>query len=283
MSDKDGHLLTIGMAAYAGHDWLVATIQALRMYQDLTDCELVVVDNKGERNCKDWCEQWGGKARYILANEVEGTAYPRDRIFREAKGRFVLCMDAHVFLEAGVLSRLKYFLRENMESKDLYSWAMVYDNLTTTHAIFNQRWGAGMYGQWALDVDCIDKDAPPKEIWAMGLGVFCQAKQAWLDHGGFNKNFKGFGGEEVYLHEKVRQAGHKVFCLPFLRAWHFFRPHGQATPYRCDTLDKFRNYLIGWKELGMDPEPVVEHFKSQGLNPVAMAHVIREVRNLEAT
>ena len=37
--------LTIGMATYKDFDGVFFTIQALRMYQDLTDTELLVIDN----------------------------------------------------------------------------------------------------------------------------------------------------------------------------------------------------------------------------------------------
>ena len=37
--------LTIGMAVYEDFDGAYFTIQALRMYHDLRQCELIVVDN----------------------------------------------------------------------------------------------------------------------------------------------------------------------------------------------------------------------------------------------
>jgi hypothetical protein len=39
--------LTIGMATYNDFDGVYFTIQALRLYQDLADTELLVVDNFG--------------------------------------------------------------------------------------------------------------------------------------------------------------------------------------------------------------------------------------------
>jgi hypothetical protein len=89
-----------------------------------------------------------------------------------------------------------------------------------------------------------------------GLGVFSCRKSAWL---GFHPQFRGFGGEEGYIHEKFRQAGRRCLCLPWLRWIHRFgRPGGVQYPLIVE--DKLRNYVLGHAELGLDLAPVVEHF-----------------------
>ena len=96
----------------------------------------------------------------------------------------------------------------------------------------------------------------PFEIPAQGMGLFSCRKDAWL---GFNPDFRGFGGEEFYIHTKFRQAGRKNVCLPFLRWLHrFARPGGVRYPLRVE--DKVRNYVLGHQELGLDLTPVYEHF-----------------------
>ena len=54
-------------------------------------------------------------------------------------------------------------------------------------------------------------DNPPFAVPAQGMGLFSCRREAWL---GFNPNFRGFGGEEFYIHEKYRQAGRRTVCLP---------------------------------------------------------------------
>ena len=90
-----------------------------------------------------------------------------------------------------------------------------------------------------------------------GLGLFACRREAWP---GFNPLFRGFGGEEGYIHEKFRRQKGRVLCLPFLRWMHRFgRPHG---PRYSNTLeDRLRNYTIGWAELGMDTEQMNDHFR----------------------
>jgi hypothetical protein len=71
--------------------------------------------------------------------------------------------------------------------------------------------------------------------------------------------FRGFGGEEGYIHEKMRQHGGRVLCLPWLRWGHRFG-RANGVPYRVSVEDKLRNYLLGYDELGLDLTPVLEHF-----------------------
>jgi hypothetical protein len=96
----------------------------------------------------------------------------------------------------------------------------------------------------------------PFEIPAHGLGLFACRKDAWL---GFNPRFQHFGGEECYIHEKFRQAGRTTICLPFLKWWHRFWRIGGA-PYPAFDESRIMNYLIGHHELGLEQQPVVDHF-----------------------
>jgi hypothetical protein len=77
---------------------------------------------------------------------------------------------------------------------------------------------------------------------------------------GYNKEFRGFGGEEGYIHEKYRRNGRKTLCLPFLRWLHRFeRPEGISYPNNLQ--ERYKNYLIGFRELGLDTTELDEHFK----------------------
>lgn len=113
-----------------------------------------------------------------------------------------------------------------------------------------------MWGIWATDERGRDPDSAPFEIPMQGLGCFACRKDSWL---GFNPHFRGFGGEEGYIHEKFRKAGKKTVCLPFLRWIHRFgRPNGASYPLNIG--DRVLNYMIGHMELGMDTKPICEHF-----------------------
>src|SRR5690606_4464196 len=108
--------LTIGMATYKDFDGVFFTLQALRMYQDLTDCELLVIDNFGDEDTEKIARSAG--ARYVRNTEVVGTSAPRNLVFAEAQGEAVLCCDSHVYFEPGVIARLKQYYDDHPGTPD---------------------------------------------------------------------------------------------------------------------------------------------------------------------
>lgn len=248
--------LTIGMATYNDFNGVYFTLQALRLYQDLRDTELLVVDNYGCTDTKQLVESWVHGGRYLLAAEVRGTAAPRELVFREARGEAVLCCDSHVLFAPGVVAKLKEFYREHPDCKNLLQGPMLYDDAQSISTHFEPEWREQFWGTWATDPRGYDPEGEPFEIPMQGLGAFSCRKSAWL---GFNPRFRGFGGEEGYIHEKFRQAGRRCLCLPWFRWMHRF-VRSAGVEYSLTVDDKFRNYLIGHAELGLELEPAFEHF-----------------------
>jgi glycosyltransferase involved in cell wall biosynthesis len=248
--------LTIGMATYNDFNGVYFTLQALRLYQDLRDTELLVVDNYGCPATKQLVEGWVHGARYVLATEVRGTAAAKERVFREARGEAVLCCDSHVLFAPGAIRRLKEYYRERPDCPDLLQGPLVYDDLETISTHFEPVWRGEMWGIWQTDPRGQDPEGEPFEIPMQGMGAFSCRKGAWP---GFNPKFRGFGWEEGYIHEKIRRAGGRCLCLPWFRWTHRFgRPAGIG--YSLTIEEKLRNYLIGHAELGWDLTPVLAHF-----------------------
>jgi glycosyltransferase involved in cell wall biosynthesis len=253
--------LTIGMAAFKDFPQVWFTVQALRLYQDLADTEIVVVDNAGDEQLQKFIEAWGHGVRYVRFTDTQGTAAPRDLIFTVARGEWVIVIDSHVLLAPGTVARFRAWAHANPTCRDLLHGPLLYDSLDATADAMIDVWDAEMWGKWRTAH--VAPDAAPYEIPMMGLGLFACRREAWLR---FNPAFRGFGGEEGYIHEKYRQAGRKALCLPFLRWCHLFR-HGTPVPYRLAREDKLHNYLTGFRELGLDPKPIHDHFS---LPPVAV-------------
>lgn len=81
-----------------------------------------------------------------------------------------------------------------------------------------------------------------------------------------NAGFSGFGAEEWYVAEKVRQNGGRVICHPQLGWNHRFDWPPRTFPLRL--VDKVRNYYLGWLELygSLNHPMVVEmtnHWRTQ--------------------
>lgn len=253
--------LTIGMATYDDYDGVYFSIQAIRLYHPevVDDLEFVVVDNNPSGPCSEPLKKLENAIpnyRYIPMGETTGTAGSRDRVFSEAQGRYVLCMDCHVLIVPGALKRLIDHFERDGGAQDLLQGPLIYDDLKTMSTHLDPQWRAGFYGTWATKSEAADPNAPPFEVELQGLGLFACRKLAWP---GFNPEFRGFGGEEGYIHEKIRRAGGRTLCLPFLRWVHrFARPMG--VPYPNIWEERIRNYLIGAHELGLSIDPMRDHF-----------------------
>jgi len=117
------------------------------------------------------------------------------------------------------------------------------------------------YSREGFNMLGMGKDDKPFEIPAQGLGLFSCRRDAWL---GFNPDARGFGGEELYIHGKYREAGHKALCLPPLKWLHRFgRPSG--VKYPLTRWNKIRNYVLEFTEMGWPLDPIHEHFVASGL------------------
>lgn len=260
--------LTVGIATYDDFEGLYFTLQALRLYQDMEDVEVLVVDNFGCELTRTFVEEWT-PARYLLAKDVQGTAPSKNRIFEEAQGAAVVVCDSHVLFAPGVIGRLRRFYRDHPECDDLLQGPLLYDDLTNLSTHFAPEWRGWMWGTWAVDPRGLDADAAPFDIPMQGFGAFSCRKSAWL---GFNPRFRGFGGEEGYIHEKFRRAGRRTLCLPwFLWTHRFVRPRG--VPYRNTLEDRLHNYIVGHAELGLDLVPIVNHF-AESLSEETIGRVV---------
>jgi glycosyltransferase involved in cell wall biosynthesis len=253
--------LTIGMPTYDDYDGVYFSVQALRMYHSevIDDIEILIIDNNPDSVYGKALEHFSNSSpliKYIPFRDEVGPANAKNQVFKNAECPYVLCMDGHILMEAGSLKKLIDFYEENPDTKNLHQGPLLYDDLKHISTHFDPVWRGQMYGIWATEDEARDKNAKPFEIEMSGCGVFSCRKDAWV---GFNNRFHGFGGEEGYIQEKFRQAGHATLCLPFLRWVHRFgRPGG--VKYPLTLFNKIKNYFIGHSELGLDLKPIYEHF-----------------------
>ena len=280
--EKSKPKLTIGMCTYDDFHGTYFTIQSIRMYHSevIDDIEFVVIDNnpdsKQGKELKKFLEEKVSNSTYIPFTEYTGCGI-RSKLFEYANAPAVLCIDCHVLLESGSLKKLIEYYDNNPDTKDLLQGPLVWENLNSVSTHFDLTWRKNMLGTWQTHETLgSNSDDKPFEIPAQGLGLFSCRKDAWL---GFNKHFREFGGEEVYIHEKFRQHGRKTLCLPFLRWVHrFYRPEGP--PYKLSIKSRIRNYLIGHMELKIPLDEMMDHFESEGkMNQDDMKKMILDVMN----
>jgi len=285
------------MACFDDFDGVYFTVQALRAYHgaDGQDVEIVVVDNhpgsKQGQATADFCS----KAR-VVYHPYEGpptTAGSRQKVFQLASAPVVCVLDCHI------LPRWGGFVQSVLDAVEvnpraIHQGPLWLDNLRSWHTHFKPEWREGMWGTWQtatlhpsgviVDLGIIDSKkiatpifggeplpadgweawslvsvetwAPPFEIPGQGLGMFACRKDVWP---GFNPHFRGFGGEEMYIHAKARQLGIPTLCQPSLGWIHRFgRPNG--VPYPNTWYDRCRNYVLGHRELGLPLDDVRSEF-----------------------
>jgi glycosyltransferase involved in cell wall biosynthesis len=276
--------LTIGIAVFDDFSRLHMMIQVIRMLHSeaLPDCELIIVDNNpasldgqqlkpfldrcnpSEESFK-WvhsedgkvggsfadAERWafGHGITYVPFKDVAGTAPAKQKIFEAARGDAVLVMDAHIIPFPGTLRRLIDFYRDNPETNDLYQGPYAEDSLISGYGSMRAGWGGTMNGKWQIDARSHNAEDPPFEIWGHGMGFFSCRRLAWV---GFNPRFRGFGGEEGYIHEKFRQAGAKCWSLPWLRMWHSYGMRDDQRTNPMDQESTLWNNIVGHLEVGWD-------------------------------
>lgn len=280
--------LTIGFATYKDARRLIFSIQDIRANnQDLLHrIRFIIVDNCPDSNdsvaIKELFGWLGVGSSYIPYTDIVGTAAPRNLVFEAAQTEWVMCMDSHVILVPSreALHALFEHIDSNPESNDLLSGPILKDDMTVMATHFDQTWRSHMWGTWQLDPRGIDPSNPPFEIPAMGLGLFCCRKDMWKKVGGFNPKFRGFGGEENYIHKKFYRAGARCLCLPKLKWWHDFHKvrneTGQTIQYPgASVWNACRNYVIGHDELGLPFDNIQKCFVDTPENNVPIQEYLQ--------
>lgn len=156
---KKKPLLTIGSAVipadYAG--WWATYNEIRTHHRSVCErVEFIAVNNRpGEKGSEDIKDRLLGKfsthmagCKYVEAGERWGTAYPRNKIFQHASGLFTLCCDPHISFEPEQLELTLQHIEKNMDSMDLYTGPMIYDDKDTCATHFDDQFRGGMWGTW---------------------------------------------------------------------------------------------------------------------------------------
>ncbi len=254
-------MITLAMPSFGNPEDVWHTLQSLRLYHPVTDCEILVVDNQGNETVKKICRD--NRIRYEMWNAVNGTGPVRNKIFELAAGDFVLVIDSHVHLIPEAIKKLKSWLSDNWEdARNLIHGPLFSTSHQNIWTHYDNQWRSQMWGIWPKPISPGMIPEEVFEIEMMGCGLFGCRKDSWL---GFTAE-KGFGGVEGVIHEKYRRHGRKVLCLPFLGWTHRFRFENEAVPFPNDIEDRIKNFIMGFRELGMGLQPLKDHFGSKKID-----------------
>ncbi|MGW2663641.1 putative sugar O-methyltransferase [Nocardia tengchongensis] len=215
-------------------------------HAEAADRVRVSVIDGGELTDLDRSELAAEQHAVIDARERTGTTMV-DWAFRTATTPWVLCLEPEVRLEPGALSALCAFLAAEPDCPDLLQGPMIGPDGTSTVQLA-PIWRDGRFG--IAEPGTIEPGSIT-EVGMHDLGVFACRTDTWP---GVNTRLHGAARLEGYLHKKVRAAGHRTLCLPFL-GWTTPRDRAEKP-----TAAVLRDRLVQWTETGMEIEPVIEHF-----------------------
>ena len=149
---------TIAMSTFDDFDGVFFTIQSLRMYHDLTDTEIIVLDNNPTgshsvdlKNFINNIQTPEVPISYHVMEGETGTSATRHKLFELAKGELVIVMDCHILLQKGALRKLHMFWEDADEEmkKNIFAGPLLMDGLNYTMTHFDCVWRDQMLGTWA--------------------------------------------------------------------------------------------------------------------------------------
>lgn len=257
--------LTIAMATHNDYDGVYFTLQSIRLYQHLVDVEYIVLDNNptslhGEK-LRKLCGDIPGCKLVPVTDRM--SSFVKYDAFQHATGDVVLIMDCHVLLVPEFVSAMMRWWAAHPDSRDMLTGPVVYNNLTSCSTRMNPEWRGHDFGTWGDDKEALQKGVP-FEVPMQGMGCFSVRREAWQ---GINPHFRGFGAEEWYCAEKIRQWGGKVMCHPAMRWVHRFGWPVRTFPLSMEI--KIVNYYRGWLELyGSRDHPQIQAMTAHWLTQV---------------
>lgn len=261
------------------HLWF--TLQSLAF--EFEDVEILVVDNCPEMDDEIFkvCGQFGSPVRYLHAPATQSPYHPRNIGAAEAKGRWLLFLDAHVLLAPGSLARIREMANEDdyLEKSlpaplppTMVHFPVGFRNQKTWYTHYRLTLEKNFWGEWGPTL----KTTVRTQIAASGIWAFLTRKKDWELIRGFNPKFSGYGGGEVYLQLKYWRMGGSVSMDPRVRGVHYSALRG----YGASWLDRITNVgcagraVVGKDFLGCYGPKLLDYFQSKGVPRVtALEHL----------
>lgn len=278
---------TIGIATlddFEGLWWTVHTILSHHVTAIGPEWQLVVIDQNPDSDHGAECANLVVKklkrridrlgclhsAKYVPMRAPRGIGVARNRIFAEAAGDWVLCLDSHVLLYPEALA--EFAKLAPTIGRDLLVGPLVSESGGYVGTHQELVWRREALGIWETDERGTDWNHPPFDVPSQGLGMFACRRDAFP---GFHPQQRGFGSAEAMFCERFRARGDRVLCVPRLRWLHRFVRIG-GPPYECLTVDKVANYLLEMLSHGLDTSGLCDHFEGK-LNDAEVGEINRRL------
>ena len=227
-SSSGAPLLSIVIPVRGKANELWFTLQGLMHAGFNEHVEILVVDNEPSADVREVCEYFSRPClRYVEAGEIKGVNYPRSVGASQARGEWLLVLDSHVLMQPGSWAQI----RDRIESGAYPPRALIHFGVSFGAPLV---WGAyrltfdtNFWGTWH---HLVPADAQqPYPIAATGNWAFLTRLSDWQLCGGFNEEFRGYGGDEIYLQLKYWRAGGQVLLDPLVCGSHWSGPRAYTS------------------------------------------------------
>lgn len=229
--------------------YLKQTLDFLLLTEAEYLCNIIIVDDHSTDNCCKFIRKSHDLYNNVSLIQTEGIGAARARnLGAQIAGaaKILIFCDAHILVQKNWLNSLL----SAFENKEVSA-------VCPGIGSFNPKSPTG-YGQsWnnELEVIWLKKPAGLEEVPLAPGACFAIRKEVFDSVGGFDRDFKSWGFEDVELSLKLWLLGYKIYVHPGVRVGHKFR---KVQPYEVNLTEFHYNKL----------RMSISHFNIERLNKV---------------
>lgn len=197
--------------------------------------EVVVVDDGSEDGSPELLRRLAGNdARFRLVEAGGlGPARSRNRGAREARGRYLVFLDAHCFTPAGWLEPVLELLESSPEVGVAGPAIADTDNVRL-------RGCGGTWRDERLDMSWLTGAEAATEVPFQPAGCQVVRREVFEEVGGYDEGLRRWGSEDMEFCLRVWLFGHSIQVVPRATVYHHFRT---AAPYPMEMEQVVYNKL----------------------------------------
>jgi len=193
--ELDAPLLSLVIPVRGKANELWFTLQGLMHAGFDEQVEILVVDNDPSAEVRDVCEYFSRPClRYVEAGEIKGVNYPRSVGASQARGEWLMVLDSHVLMQPGSWAQIRKRIAEGIYPHRALIHFGVSFGAPVVWGAYRLTFDTNFWGTWH---HLVPEDAQqPYPIAATGNWAFLTRLSDWKLCGGFNEEFRGYGGDE---------------------------------------------------------------------------------------